>query len=178
MQIFYDPNQAIYGEDLTKNLGLNPFSLKYNCRNTSRIAEYSTRLINLRPTVKTGTPEGAEVTEVLCENGTDAIDELRKLLHRFTIEEKISPEQIVILTTNSLQRSLLKEISKLGNLTLTDLEPAPNEVKISTLHRFKGLESDVVILFDESTNSRIGTNHLYVATSRARAILAVVKITT
>jgi superfamily I DNA/RNA helicase len=47
--------------------------------------------------------------------------------------------------------------------------PPPGAIRYSTLHRFKGLEADVVLLCDFDGNPTTSTRrHLYVGASRAK----------
>jgi len=103
---------------------------------------------------------------------------VRKLLHRYVNEEGISPERIVILTGMSLKRSPVYQAGKLGNHELVRLgsKKKPNSVLIETLHRFKGLESDIAIVCDiDRSSERFDPKKLYVAASRAKHVLAVIE---
>ena len=156
MYVFYDPNQQIYGGGPAEDLGLKATKLKYNCRNTKNIAEFSCKLIDFEPVLKTGMPVGEGV--VLSQSNKDSkdmVDAVRKFLHKLIHENGISTEQIVILTTRKIESSPISKVGKLGNISLVSLEqkPGPNEVRFSTLHRFKGLEADVVIVCDVQPGS-------------------------
>ena len=109
------------------------------------------------------------------------VETVRKLLHRYVNEEGIPPEKIAVLTGRSLKRSAVKKAGKLGNHELIQLgnKRKPNSVMISTLHRFKGLEADVVIVCDiDRSSKRFDPKELYVAASRAKHVLAVVEYAT
>jgi ATP:corrinoid adenosyltransferase len=177
--IFYDPNQQIYDGGPAEDLGLKSTVLKYNCRNTRNIAEYSCRLVNMDPVLKPGAPVGQAV-EILpaCKDEKDMVDAVRKTIHRLVTEEKLATDRIAILTTGELKRSPVYRAQKLGNIKIVSIENQPNrdEVCMSSLHRFKGLESDVVILCDVKPNEEDSApRQLYVATSRARHLLIVAK---
>jgi ATP:corrinoid adenosyltransferase len=177
--IFFDPNQQIYEGGPAEDLGLKSTSLKYNCRNTRNIAEYSCRLVDMEPVLKPGTPTGQKV-EVLapCADEKAMVDTVRKTIHRLVNEEQLTTDRIAILTTSHLNRSPVFRAGKLGNIKLVGIENQPNrdEVCMSSLHRFKGLESDVVILCDVRPDAEDSApRHLYVATSRARHLLVVAR---
>jgi ATP:corrinoid adenosyltransferase len=176
LYIFYDPNQQIYGDGPAAELDMKSTTLKYNCRNTKLIAEYSSQLVDIEAILKPGTPTGTEVVTRACSSERDMVDAVRKLLHEVVTDNKIPTAQIVVLTTSSPSKSPVFRARKLGNLSLVRLDQQPNkdEVRFSTLHRFKGLEADVVILCDvKPENEESTAKHLYVGTSRARHMLAV-----
>ena len=177
--VFYDPNQQIYGDGPAAELGLKSITLKYNCRNTGNIAKYSCKLIDMAPILKHGTPAGADVVVAPpCADERVMVDAVRKCVHRLVSEGNIKPQQIVVLTTGSVKASPVYRAKKLGNLSIVGLDqaPSPNEIRMDSLHRFKGLESDVVIVCDVKPDAEESLpKHLYVATSRACHYLAVFK---
>lgn len=179
LYVFYDPNQQIYRGSPAEELGLKTTMLKYNCRNTKNIADYSCKLVDCEPIVKPGAPAGeAVVLSTSHKDGKDIVDAVRKFLHKQVNENGISTSQIAILTTGKVEASPLHKVGKLGNISLVPLnqKPGSNEVRFSTLHRFKGLEADVVIVCDVKPGAEESSSkHLYVATSRARHLLAVFK---
>ena len=107
------------------------------------------------------------------------VEAVRKLLHHYVNEEGISPKRIVILTGRSLKRSPVYKARELGNHRLVRLDSKtrrPNSILIETLHRFKGLESDIAIVCDiDRSSERFNPKKLYVAASRARLVLAVIE---
>ena len=84
----------------------------------------------------------------------------------------------MILTGKALKRSPVYQAGKLGNHELVRLgdKKKPNSVLIETLHRFKGLESDIAIVCDiDRSSERFDPKKLYVAASRAKLVLAVIE---
>ncbi|MFP6738187.1 MAG: AAA family ATPase, partial [Planctomycetota bacterium] len=178
LYVFHDPNQDIYNGEFSSDLDLTPVNLSYNCRNTVRIAEYCSGLLEQNAVTREDAPEGIPVTEEKVADGKMMAEAVRKLLHRYVNEEGISPERIVILTGKSLKRSPVYQAGKLGNHKLVRLgnERKPNSILIETLHRFKGLESDIAIVCDiDRSSERFNPKKLYVAASRARLVLAVIE---
>ena len=58
----------------------------------------------------------------------------------------------------------------------TDLPASERRFLFTSLHKFKGLESDVVILADVDGNPKsCSDRHLHVAATRARALLIVLE---
>ena len=178
LYVFHDPNQDIYDGELSSDLGLTRINLTWNCRNTVRIAEYCSDLLKQDSVTKVEAPPGIPVKEARVTGGDRMVEEVRKLLHHYVNEEGISPERIVILTGMSLKRSPVYQAGKLGNHELIRLgdERESNSILIETLHRFKGLESDIAIVCDiDRSSKRFNPKKLYVAASRARLVLAVIE---
>ena len=178
LYVFHDPNQDIYDGELSSDLGLTRINLTWNCRNTVRIAEYCSDLLKQDSVTKVEAPPGIPVKEERVTGGDRMVEEVRKLLHHYVNEEGISPDRIVILTGMSLKRSPVYQAGKLGNHELIRLgdERESNSILIETLHRFKGLESDIAIVCDiDRSSKRFDPKKLYVAASRARLVLAVIE---
>ena len=177
--IFYDPNQQIYDGGPADDLGLKSTGLKYNCRNTKNIADYSCKLVDLIPILKDGTPDGEQVmVPAVCESDAELLSTVRKTLHDLVNVNQVSTDRIVILTTGAAKASPLYK-SKLGDFSLIGINqtPGPKEVCFDSLHRFKGLESDVVILCGvRPGEEESAAKNMYVATSRARHLLVVVRV--
>jgi len=79
-----------------------------------------------------------------------------------------------------LQNSAFGGPRRLGNLTIVpqDEYPDPNQVRYCTIHKFKGLEADCVLLTGVDTpNEHLSADaakmFLYVGASRARMMLYV-----
>lgn len=180
LYVFFDPLQNLYGGGPPEALQVAPTRLVYNCRNTSKIANYSARAVGLEPRVRVGAPAGAEVEELECRDGEDAALAVRRTLHRLVNEERVSEDQIVVLSTRTPQKSCLAGHRRMGNFQLIppDAERGPGGIVFTSLQRFKGLEADVILLVDVHEGERTsGEKHLYVGSSRARHLLVVVKLT-
>ena len=173
--VFFDPNQNIYGGGPAREIGVSPFRLMRNCRNTRHIAEYAARLVDAEYELPSSARDGLEVEQVRYRTPQEMADKVRRQLHQLTSKERISPNRITLLSTHNPKRSALRKHRKLGNLTLAPLDSTrgANQVPFASLHAFKGLESDVVILVDVEHKS--SPRHLYVAATRARHLLVVMK---
>jgi len=179
LAVFFDPNQDLYGRGAPAGLERATARLRHNCRNTQRIAGYAGGLIDVEAQTKPGSPEGTPVREITCASEAESIEAVESVLTEFHKEGKVALDRIVVLSTRARNKSSLAKNRRLGALTLVPLdEPlGRKEVHFGSLHRFKGLEADVVILTDVepgSYNSR--PQSLYVGASRARLALVVVKL--
>lgn len=174
--IFQDPHQAIYQRNADLPISSPPIDLPHNYRTTVSIHERMVTFYPGTPVPMAIGPRGRPV-EVIEASGDDILPATRKVLAQLVGEEGLSPSQIVILTPSSKARSLLQHGTKLGNLTLSwDGEVGTREIRVSSIHAFKGLESDVVILAEtERLASMPGSRQLsYVALSRAKHHLVVI----
>ena len=73
---------------------------------------------------------------------------MQSVLHRLVNTEGINTNDIIVLTPSAKRRSRWKSDQMLGNFVLTwDMDTdMHNAIRVSTIYRFKGLESAVVIL--------------------------------
>ncbi|MDP6802641.1 MAG: ATP-binding domain-containing protein [Gemmatimonadota bacterium] len=102
----------------------------------------------------------------------------RRTLHRIINEDAVPPGEVAILTVRKAEDSILAREDKLGNFRLHIGRPgsrrAPGKISLYSIHRFKGLESDVVLLIVEEPGHkpRQPLNDLiYIGASRARGHL-------
>lgn len=165
--VFFDDNQRIYHKIEHIPIEEEPFPLDMNCRNTKEIHEallpYSRATY---PTHCVDCPHGRpiEIVEVEEEEIRDA---LRDKLLELVDEQGIEPTDMVILTPRSMEKSQWQEGDRLGTLTLTwNMDTTlSNRVRVSTIYRFKGLESPIVFLteLDHAKSDEL----IYVGLSRA-----------
>lgn len=125
-------------------------------------------------------PEGVEPVFTSTEDEAGERGAIRSLLHRLVQEQGVRADQIVILGAHRFGTSIFRDHPGLGRFTVVDRLDAggPSEIRYSTLHRFKGLESECVILSGvggggwQTEEGRL-REQLYVAASRARVLLYV-----
>ena len=106
------------------------------------------------------------------------VEAARKELHRLVSVEGLACEDVQLLTTHRVEASPVWQARKLGNFELVKFpEPGgPGKISMSTLHGFKGLEAGAVVLCDvRDGDARVSPRHLYVATSRAKHALVVLR---
>lgn len=187
---FYDPNQDIYEGGPPRALDILPHQLKYNCRNTKKIAEYAARLVGSEESVKPGAPPGERVEETTCRSGAEVVRVVSERIDRLVAHERIQPDRIAIVSTRTLKNSPFAGDHRAGRFSLLNLDDSRSwkkkptsrggstgHVVFDTLDRFKGLERDVVILLDLPSESRsITPRHRYAAASRAKNLLMVVRL--
>jgi hypothetical protein len=178
LYVFHDSHQNLSQGGPPESLSALRFDLVLNCRNTRSIARWCGAQIGREPQLRPDAPEGIPVEEIECANDPEMVDAVRRTLHRWLVEERVPSEHVVVLSTRSPQRSVLAKERALGPALL--VPPGEREksgqVVFTSLQRFKGLESDFVVLCDvvpgEFTSRPM---YLYVGGSRARHGLVVVK---
>ena len=89
------------------------------------------------------------------------------------IQDKVRPEDIVILTTSSVPNSMLTNISAVNGVSISTT-PKKNSILFTSVRKFKGLEAKAVLLIDILVNRLTNELHkrlVYVGSSRANTYL-------
>jgi hypothetical protein len=152
-------------------------TLDVNCRNTRRITRSGAALGKVQVRVLEGAPEGVEPVlrrPASSRAAQDAvIAEVRGLL-----KVGVRPSQIAILGPAALEQGSLRGVERIDGVPLTSDAMTwrrSSALLVSTARAFKGLEADVVVLYDLNTFGDLFTRaDLYVAWTRARHRLVVV----
>lgn len=154
------------------------YSLMVNCRNTRRIARLSAKLVPIETLSPAGAPVGAEIRMLRAVAPTAQAGLVAQELRTLLKAEKLDPTQIVLLgpaakDNGSLART--DEVEGVNLITSAADWRAGRGILCSTARSFKGLEADVVILYDLAAISPgFSQADLYVACSRARHLLILV----
>ena len=178
---FYDPNQNIHGGGPPEALEVLPVRLSHNCRNTTRIAEYAARLVGGEAVVWPGAPKGAKVEKITCRSDAEVAQKVGERIEQLVDKGRIGPDRIAIISTRTRKNSPFAEHRPAGRFALRNLDDSGSgsagSVVFDTLHRFKGLECDVVILLDlPGGDPPITDRHRHIAASRARHLLVVIRL--
>ena len=151
--------------------------LTLNCRNTRMIAEETAILAGFqKPPFRLSEEIGLPVEHRYWKTSTDLAASLTNIVERL-VKDRISIEDIVLLSPHRLENSSLAGIERISryrvmkcshNMTRTQ----SSSIGFSTIHSFKGLESQVVIIMDmDALEGDEQQSLLYVAMSRARSLL-------
>ena len=176
--------QAIYSNSVDPREILTLYSenfvrakLTLNCRNTKRIAKETTILAGFeRPPYRLGEIMGLSVEHRYWSSRSNLVESLTQIIETL-IREKVSIDDIVILSFRRLEKSNLAGIDRISCFALVDctqslLDTKLDAVRFSTVHSFKGLESRVVIILDvDEIEGEQRQSLLYTAMSRARSLL-------
>jgi len=99
------------------------------------------------------------------------LEELRRLLER----DDVSPGQLAVIGPASKPKGSLADVSEINGVPLVmsaDAWRNGSGVLVTTARAFKGLEADVVLLYDLGGFSDLFRKEdLYVACTRAKALL-------
>ncbi|HLL06898.1 MAG TPA: AAA family ATPase [Myxococcaceae bacterium] len=179
--VFYDPNQRLLNRSRKLPVELiATYVLTKNCRSARSIhaAAYSHYQ---GPTVAPNDVEGQAIERWEEADFDRAAARLLKELLRLIVEEKVPPEEIVVLLLDGRQREVSEKTLERGlkdrrlRLSLgVHFEKAKGCVRVETAGRFKGMEAAVVILWAQGwPGDEEERSFLYVGLSRARNLLAV-----
>jgi len=173
LYLFYDDNQNLYGGGVPlEGLDLCP-PLPGNVRNTRAIAEFVSVFYRGPQRPEARGPEGRP-PQILGYEDDEGLARLLALVLRNLVEgERVPLEDIVVLTPSGTAKSRLRSRGTVDGFRLSE-RPEPGAVLATSIHGFKGLEREVVIL------AELGDKHeedleryLYVGASRAKNELIV-----
>lgn len=169
--MFFDPRQALMASGWELAPDLETFPLDWNCRNTLGIAEKVCRIYG--DDVLALGAEGPRPQWIRADSLDTGLRAIQELVDRLLQDEKLTPDQIVVLSdsrpaVDRLQRMVVSDASfvAIGGAG----------VVAETIHRFKGLEADVLLLLlvGESWSDEDLRSLAYVGMSRACAVLTVI----
>jgi hypothetical protein len=169
--VFYDDNQNLYDRPTALPRGIFHYRLAENWRNTERINEVMQQYYDGRPVIAMG-PEGITVERKVVATPDELRAELRRTLHRLCRQEGVPCGDVVVLTPQNVARSGL--LGKLGPFQVTERPSGADQVQLSSIHRFKGLETMIGIVAGVRQRDADSPELMYVATSRARSHLILI----
>lgn len=164
--LFYDKNQIIQSKRAPKYIedADCKLTLYKNCRNTENIALTSLRLLghDKIPKLYPDAVMGEHPKFVFCETKEDTIALLNNEIDNYI---DAGYNNITILTCKTEERSIIADCCEDSKYKYKR-----GYVKFTTCRKFKGLESDVIIVIDIDRNAfeNEGEQLMYVGTSRAR----------
>lgn len=149
------------------------YNLRRNCRNSRWIARTSTTIAKTdakffkrsplggKPAIST-VPTLAAMKGIVCKAVENLIE-----------QHDIKPSQLVLIGPRGLENGSLADVSEIAGVAFTTDTRAWNRnegILVTTARSFKGLEADVVVIYDLDGISK-GFSHvdLYVACTRARS---------
>ena len=171
--IFYDKNQMIYQDKLPKCLEQFDckLSLNKNCRNTIKILQTVNSIFNANTDANSLSISGIMPSLYFDEN--NSLNKLESIIDSF-IEDGYKESDITILTLSTESDSMLNGLKKIGKYGFSNEED--NSIFFTTSKKFKGLESNIVIIIDFDANKYNDYEYkknIYVSLSRARQRLSI-----
>ena len=168
--VFYDDVQKVRAETFGDAfmIEIPPFMLHENIRNTANIYKYATSETELGQDVITNPVEGPTPKSENIAGNKKLAQRLNNLLKEYLVDEKLQTSSMVILVDD------LEEFNGLfpdGIAKWKFVEhpcQTEEEIRVSTVEAFKGLESDMIIYIRRNDASQ---NLNYIAYTRAKYYL-------
>ncbi len=184
MIIFMDSEQNIFKREIPNQFkNFATYNLTENCRNTKKITQFINHKLGKRIINKADVPEGDEVIEWRFTSAQNLLKSVGKELNRLIDDEGLNTDQIIILVDKPLEHSMLNQFERIGKFNLKELGKEAkfeqNTIHYSNAHRFKGLESDIVmVLYEQPSDLQNdwSKNKYYVKASRARHRLYIIEL--
>lgn len=179
--IFYDENQLIFQNNLPEVIKDfdSKLTLLKNCRNTLKIITSISSIFNIPIELNELNITGVMPTLNYSEKREDIINAIGQCIDSYLLSG-YSYEDIVILTLQTESKSVLSGVNRIGRHHITN-KPSSDSVFFTTSKKFKGLESNIVIVVDFIPNmyeqDMNYKKNLYVSLSRARQRLDVYTMT-
>ena len=168
MYVFADSHQSIYRDGWEPPFPAEPFELNVNCRNTRPIAELVASVFadELADRGVDGPPP-----RLITSSELGPASKVTGLIKEWIASEGLRPDQIAVICQH---RATVNELrgQRVGDHVLTPL--GGDGITCETIHRFKGLEADAVVVVLDSIETEQERMLAYVGMSRARSLLAVV----
>jgi len=173
--VFYDNNQRVARKNgsFLAGMPVSRYRLSRNFRNTRRIFELVRHFYVGDPVQAVG-PVGQEMQFISYGRDLEDVEALRQQLGLLMSQERIPADRSTILVANQSVRDRIVRNSRIGRYEVCDAASSSvGRVTIDTVRRFKGLDSQVVILF-RPEDYLDEPELLYTAISRAMVRLVVV----
>lgn len=169
--IFYDKHQLVNSKQLPSYLQNvdSKLTLYKNCRNTKNIANTAYSLLEVKPILHDKAWIGNMPSFYSYNSNEEFFSRLDKLIDELSKSD--SSERVIITCAESFSDSIIKErlIEQKGNKTYIYKTPSGKQTKVYTCPKFKGLETENVILIDINNDVFETENKsFYVAATRAK----------
>jgi hypothetical protein len=176
---FLDPHQCLRGKAEKPPIDFQTrFTLGTNCRNTRKIAAASSALLALECQFFTKAPAGADLRLLRAPSDRQQKGLVLEAVRRLIEQDSVKPQQIVLIGPSAKANGSLADVSSIAGIPLvTSAEGwrAGHGILVTTARSFKGLESDVVVIYDLGEFGHLFRKEdLYVASTRPKALLVVI----
>lgn len=165
--LFYDKNQLVQSQTVPECISEADckLTLYRNCRNTENIALTSLRLLgsDQEPKLINNAPMGDTPRVGFAKDLEDAVTFLDDAIAQLTVD---GYSDITILTCKTEKNSIISD-----RIVDSKYKNKNGKYTFTTCRKFKGLESDAVIVIDIDKNTfdeDEGERYMYVGSSRAR----------
>ncbi len=171
--VFYDKNQYIMKNQLPRWIedAECRLVLHKNCRNTAEIFKTSCSILGLENV--TYNDIHGEVPAAIFYSTEKELNSIVEQFMKGAIDEGLSPEDVVILTAGTEDKSWVDVNKQYGGMQLSNRNEK-GKVLFTSIRKFKGLEAEAILIVDASMlalkdpeNRRL----LYTGSSRAKSLL-------
>jgi hypothetical protein len=168
--VFADSSQNIYEGSSDYPMTMS-FRLDRNLRNTDQVFRVVKRACELAEEIQPSGVSGPSVRVASYDSDKTMLEKVETVLGEL-VQEGITADDIAILGTRSQRRTDLRYSRKIGPYELVESRNDRNQIVTMTIHRFKGLESPVVILceLDETIEHNL-RELLYIGLTRTTGLL-------
>lgn len=179
LYVFFDDNQNLYSRVGTFPIQDQPFSLSDNCRNTTPIHMAAYKYYKGLAVNPPDNP-GDEIQFDAAEGRGQQASKINAKIVDLIARQGVQPGDITVLLADAMHKneyySLLTRLPlPKPAIWLEEGERGKNTVLLDTIQRFKGLESQIVILWGlDAINLSKHSELLYVGMSRAKSLLTIV----
>lgn len=177
--LFYDKNQLVYKLKEFRSIDRIDcrLVLTANCRNTRSIASSSNKILGIEKLKLKNDVIGEKPAFIVVKEKEELLGRIESEINKYT-DEDIEQKRIVLLTVKTEKKSCLQDIDRIGKYKIGRLL-GEKGILFTTARKYKGLESDVVIIIDidkntfkDDTEKRV----LYVGASRAKHFLSYIAL--
>ena len=176
--LFFDENQNIFKRRFSipgKDTFI-PFKLNNNYRNTRKICDFVTRSTGIEIT-SSNTPVGIDAETIGYSDTEDLIGKVSRCVLSLVQIEKIGLQDILILIDGHVNDHPFASVSAIDRFKFKawDINSPrePNELYFTSITRFKGLESNVVLLILNKASAAEEKKQFYTQCTRAKSVLKV-----
>lgn len=173
--VFYDRNQYIMKNQLPEWIDKSEcrLVLSKNCRNTAEIFKTSCSIIGVDETSRINDIHGDIPNAKFYKTENELIEIVKKFIMNVIVEGNLKPEEIVILTATSQEKTWLNTDNVFEGYKISST-PSKDSILFTSIRKFKGLEAKAILIIDVSIRGLIKPENkrlLYVGSSRAKYFL-------
>ena len=178
---FTDEDQNIFIRNTSGYKFGAEISLGCNMRNNPSIVNWINKFCKTKMVPFKELSLGPEPQIITTESDKDEIQKISKVIKQLTEKTSLKSKHIIILGKYSFKNSIFSKVKRIGNFTMSEnpiWSGNENEIRYSSIYRFKGLETECAILSGFNLEPRHDIKEdilkvLYSATSRAKVYLLV-----
>jgi len=152
--LFYDKNQLVYKLKEFRSIDRIDcrLVLTANCRNTRSIASSSNKILGIEKLKLKDDVIGEKPAFIIVKEKEELLGRIESEINKYT-DENIGQKRIVLLTVKTEKKSCLKDVDRIGKYKIGK-SLGEKGILFTTARKYKGLESDVVIIIDIDKNKR------------------------